>query len=232
MDEQIKQVDVSTLQERVYLEMRKALYQGRFTPGTPLTIRSLATALGTSPMPVREAIQRLVAERALVQMSNRTIRVPAVTAEIFEELTRIRMVIEGYAAQRAARRSTPELCARLRAINAELRDAIAADDAAKMLARNHSFHFMLYRAALSGELLQIIESLWLRYGPILAFVRNLPGSNARFQRDTDVHERIVDALERRDARAARFALALGTRASAVWFRHEYDFESPPPWPPA
>jgi DNA-binding GntR family transcriptional regulator len=53
MEERIKQVDVSTLQERVYLEMRNALYRGRFVPGTPLTIRSLATALGTSPMPVR-----------------------------------------------------------------------------------------------------------------------------------------------------------------------------------
>jgi DNA-binding GntR family transcriptional regulator len=168
----------------------------------------------------------------LVQLPNRTIRVPAVTAEIFEELTRVRMVVEGFAAQRAARRSTRELCAQLRAINAELREAIAADDAAKMLARNHAFHFLLYRAADSDELLQIIESLWLRYGPILAFVRSLPGSNARFKRDADVHERIVEALERGDGRAARFSLALGTRASAVWFRREYDFESPPPLPAA
>jgi DNA-binding GntR family transcriptional regulator len=227
MQEQIKQVDVSTLQERVYLEMRHALYQGRFTSGTPLTIRSLATALGTSPMPVREAIQRLVAERALEQLPNRTIRVPAVTVEIFEELTRIRMVVEGFAAQRAAQRATPELCARLRAINAELREAIADSDISKMLERNHSFHFTLYRAAQSEELLRIIESLWLRYGPIVSSARVISGIKPAFDRDAGIHERVVDALERRDSRAARFCLALGTRAAAATFFREYNFDSPP-----
>ena len=60
MDERVRQVDVSTLQDRVYQELRNALYQGRFLPGDQLTIRSLARALGTSPMPVRERSSRTV----------------------------------------------------------------------------------------------------------------------------------------------------------------------------
>src|SRR5688572_6772507 len=110
MDDRVRPIDISTMQERVYQELRHALYQGRFMPGEVLTIRSLAVALGTSPMPVREAIQRLVSEKALVQMPNRTTRVAELTAGEFDEWTRIRMEIEGYAAQRAALRATAGLC--------------------------------------------------------------------------------------------------------------------------
>jgi DNA-binding GntR family transcriptional regulator len=227
MEERVRQVDASTLQERVYRELRNALYQGQFVPGAALTIRSLATALGTSPMPVREAMQRLVAEKALVQMPNRTIRVAALTPEVFDELTRIRMEIEGFAAQRAALRATPKLCARLRTVNESFRDAVIADNAVGILERNQTFHFELYRAAGANELLQIIESLWLRFGPILAFVRNLPGSNAMFKRGFDVHERVIVALERHDGALARYSLALDIRAAASWFRRHYVFDAPP-----
>ena len=226
MDERVRQVDVSTLQDRVYQELRNALYQGRFLPGDQLTIRSLARALGTSPMPVREAMQRLVAEQALVQMPNRTIRVPALTPDILTELVRIRMEVEGYAAARAARRGTAALCRQLRAINEGFRQAIAAEDSAAILEGNQRFHFAIYHAADAGELLKIIETLWLRSGPIVASERNVPGSIAMFARGVKVHERITAAIERRDAAAARFALALDIRAAAAWFRHRHRFDAP------
>jgi DNA-binding GntR family transcriptional regulator len=226
MEERVRQVDVSTLQERVYRELRDALYQGHFMPGAPVTIRSLAVALGTSPMPVREAMQRLVAERALVQTPNRTVRVAALTPEAFDELIRIRVEIEGFAAQRAALRSTPALCARLRAINESFRAAVADDDATGILEKNQIFHFELYQAARANELFRIIESLWLRFGPILAFVRNLPGSNTMFKRGFDVHERVVVALEQGDSARARFSLALDIRAAAAWFRRHHRFDAP------
>lgn len=225
MDERVKQVDVSTLQDRVYQELRNALYQGRFLPGDQLTIRSLARALGTSPMPVREAMQRLVAEQALVQLPNRTIRVPALTPDILTELVRIRMEVEGYAAERAARRGSPALCRELRAINEGFRQAIEAEDSAAILEGNQQFHFAVYRAADAGELLKIIETLWLRSGPIVASERNVPGSIAMFSRGVHVHERITGAIERRDAAEARFALALDIRAAAAWFRHNHRFEA-------
>jgi DNA-binding GntR family transcriptional regulator len=226
MDQKIKQIDVSTMQERVYQELRDALYQGRFMPGDTLNLRSLAQALGTSPMPVREAIQRLTAENALVQMPNRATRVVALTPSNFEEWTRIRVEVEGYATRRAAMRATPDLCARLRAINETFREAVEAEDSHGMLQGNQRFHFTVYRAAGAEELLKIIESLWLRFGPILGFVRNLPGSVVMFERGVQIHERVIAALERRDARAARAALTLDIRAAASWFHHHHDFNEP------
>ena len=55
------------LQEQLYQNLRAALLAGTFKPGERLKIRDLAAAWGTSPMPVRAALQRLVAEGALEQ---------------------------------------------------------------------------------------------------------------------------------------------------------------------
>ena len=48
-------VDVVTVQQRVYSELRTDILLGRIAPGEPLTIRGLAERLGVSAMPIREA---------------------------------------------------------------------------------------------------------------------------------------------------------------------------------
>ena len=53
------------LQDQLYQRIREGLLAGRFQPGERLKIRDLAAEWGTSPMPVRAALQRLVAEGAL-----------------------------------------------------------------------------------------------------------------------------------------------------------------------
>ena len=52
-------------------------------PGQRFTLRGLAAAIGTSAMPVREAVTRLAAEQALEVLPNRAIRVPLMTRERF-----------------------------------------------------------------------------------------------------------------------------------------------------
>lgn len=221
MDDKVRPIDVTTVQERVYQELRNALYQGRFMPGEVLTIRALAAALGTSPMPVREAIQRLVTENALTQLPNRTFQVAALTLENYDEWIRVRCEVEGYAAQRAALRARPGICTELRKINRIFGQAIEARDAGGMLEGNQHFHFAVYEAAESDALLKIIGSLWLRFGPVLAFVQHVEGSIEMFRRGVAVHERVIAAMERQDAKEARFALALDIRAAASWFRRHH-----------
>ena len=115
--EKLAPVDVSTLQERVYLSLRQAISQGDFVPGEVLTIRSLAASLGTSAMPVREALQRLGAEKALIQQSNRSVMVAPFTLAGHLELIRIRMTIESLATRWAAHHADQALIDQLKALN-------------------------------------------------------------------------------------------------------------------
>src|SRR5271163_3805682 len=90
-------IEYRTLNDRAYGELRKGLISGTFRPGQVLVIRTLAEAYGISTTPVREALQRLVAERLLEMQSNRSIAVPYLSVEKFVELVRIRTALEGLA---------------------------------------------------------------------------------------------------------------------------------------
>eukprot|EP01035_Chromulina_nebulosa_P058159 gene58159-79655_t len=59
--------------------------------------------LGVSIMPVREAVSRLVADKALEVAANRAVRVPVMSSSQFRDLTKVRIAIEGHAAAEAAR---------------------------------------------------------------------------------------------------------------------------------
>ncbi len=207
-------IDVTTLQERVYQSLRLALLKGQFLPGQHVSIRSLAQALGTSAMPVREAVRRLVAEKALEQASDRLLRVAQYAAADHQEFIRIRIQLEGYAAEKACRSKKPGLTAALNRHNDAVLRALRQGDLESALASNQAFHFEIYRAADSPQLLDIISSLWLRTGPILAASQREGELFARlFNNGHRIHEELVEAIARRDGTEARRLITLDIRAA-------------------
>ena len=205
----LDKVDRETMGARVYRDLRNLVMAGQVSPGDRLTIRTLAAALGTSMMPVRDAITRLAAEQALEVLPNRSVRVPIMTRSRFEELRTIRLMLEGHAVETAAAVITPDQLAPIRALHAEF---MAAHDAADpdpgaLIRINKDFHFRIYEAAGMPALLQIIEGLWLQIGPVLNF--DLRSKSKRLSERVALrfHDELLDALDRRDGPAARGALA-------------------------
>ena len=162
--------ELGSLSGQVYQELRRRLLTGRITPGTTLSSRSLAQELAVSPMPVREAVGRLVAERALEVHSKRYISVPAMTRQRFQDLLRCRLLLE----PEAARLALPDIDrarARLLAeIDDRIGDALVSGDAQAYMQGNFDFHFTLYSARAQDTLLQLIETLWLQFGPFMRVV--------------------------------------------------------------
>ena len=138
-----------TLGERVTGELRELLIAGRLAPGEKLSLRRVAEALGVSMMPVREAVSRLAADKALEVLPGRAVRVPVLTLAQFRELTRIRLVVEGFAVEEAARIVTPVQIDAIERHEAAFREAAKADppDTAGAVAANRHLHFVLYEAA-------------------------------------------------------------------------------------
>jgi DNA-binding GntR family transcriptional regulator len=217
VDFRIGQVDVTTIQERVYDRLRLALQNGRFLPGETITIRGLAEQMGTSEMPVREAIQRLVAESALVKTSSKKICVAPFDSHAYAEVTRIRMKVEGFAASRAATLCRPGLLAELEAANEEMRAAGARRDLEAAVAANKAFHFTVYDAAEYPVLSEIIANLWLRAGPFIATSqRSMADPRVMFGNGYQVHQRVIASIERGDRRAAEHFIALDIRSATLW----------------
>ena len=96
---------------------------GKFTPGQPSSIRGLASELGTSPIPVREALRRLVAEKAFEIYPNGSIVVPIMTRTRFHDLQRARILIEGFATELAAKSISEKDIAQLEKVHKQAVDA-------------------------------------------------------------------------------------------------------------
>src|ERR1700756_1312256 len=193
-----------TVQERVYCALRDQLMRGGFEPGQKLKIAELSEAFGTSAMPVREALNRLAVERALETLPSRTVRVPTLSKDALQDLRETRFAIEGLAIFRAASAMTPESLATLKRLITAQSETDEEHVSVESAEQNRAFHFAIYRQSGSTVLLPIIESLWLQFGPYLRVASDR--FDGREGRGTHFHVEIVDALARRDGRAARTAL--------------------------
>jgi DNA-binding GntR family transcriptional regulator len=191
-----------TLQLRVYRALACGLKVGMFTPGEAVTLRTLATRLGTSAMPVREAVGRLIAERALVLLPNRSVIVPRMSRVRFTELSQARAMLEGIVAETACSGVTPALLVRLSEINNAMKRCIDEDDLQGALSHNTAFHFTLYQSADKPVILPLIEMLWLQAGPFLALSLSMPGMSWSARH----HQALLAALRLRDPAAARRAI--------------------------
>jgi DNA-binding GntR family transcriptional regulator len=202
-----------SLHDDIYTALRRSLMAGDLVPGQAVSIRTLADQFGTSIIPVRDALKRLVAERGLTVLPNRTVVVSKMTRQRFQEILNVRLTVETMLARQAAELMAPAAIAALEGVNEIMQRAVGADDVKRYLLANQKFHFDLYSAAQSTVMLPIVESLWMQVGPFLNGVFTVSGTrNAR-----DNHAEILKALRRRDSLAVGVAVGrdLGDAADVV-----------------
>ena len=196
-------VSRENLTSRVYGQLRESLMAGRFWPGQRLRIREMALAMGVSPTPVREAIMQLVREGGLEMRSSQAITVTRLSVARYKQLREVRLLLEGLATEKAAPLLTSHDIARLGRCIGELIAAEKADDQRAATLTNFQFHFTIYRGSQASDLVEILEGIWLRNGPLLKFLypHATPTYRGRHQ-----HLHVLEALRRRDASAAKRAI--------------------------
>ena len=210
------------LEDAAYTRLRGALIDGYFSPGLTFTIRGLAQVFGTSPMPVRDALKRLVAEHALTLLPNRSVIVPMMSRARFQEILQIRLTLEPMITTRAVPGATPELIEAMAQDQRSMSQAVEAGDPREYLAANRRFHFRLYRAADTVVMLPVIESMWAQVGPYLNQVFRDREHGATQGADQH-HTSLLRALRRHDAPAAAKAIwsdlsdAADSILAANWF---------------
>lgn len=213
--------DDGSLRERAYDQIADLLASGALGPGAKISLRAAAETLGMSIMPVREAVSRLVADNALEVTRNRAVRVPVMTREQFQDLTRVRLLVEGHAAAQAALLREPADLAAIRLAEARFRAQGLASrpDVGQAIALNKQFHFDVYAAAHSPALVKIIAGLWLKIGPVITLdVRGKPSRMA--SGSVACHAALLAAIEVGDADGARAALSRDIENAASYILTE------------
>lgn len=174
-----------------------ALGRGEFRPGTRLTEESVASQLGISRIPVREALSALVA-RTLLERRGRGVFVPRLEYSDLEQIYLAREALEGILYRRAAGNMTEQT---VRVIT-RLQDGI--EKASKTLAidqmaeRNRAFHFEIMTRAELPLVGNILSNLWDRTSYYRAFFQVDPQHR---ENTNNEHRQIIEACKNRDANA-------------------------------
>jgi len=191
----------------VYQLLRTNLLCGKIAPGIPLTIRGLAEVLDVSPMPVREALHRLACEGAVEAKSNRRVIVPVMTAEKFNELCELRILLETHAAENAQPYIREQDIANLECIDTSINEAVKQGDIESISLRNQDFHRSLYSANPYQIVVPLIESLWLQLGPF----SRIAISKLEKVYIVDRHVEAIEALKRQNSFGLRRAIEADIR---------------------
>lgn len=159
-----------TLGEHAYQRLATALMTGTYKPYEKITVRSVADALQVSITPARDAISRLISEGALENQGPKTVIVPGLDSRVLREVTKIRLALEGLAAEIATPNLESQGIKQLEETQELLLAAMDAKDYSEVLRQNEVFHFAIYQRSNMLRLTSIIESQWLRIGPSLNLI--------------------------------------------------------------
>lgn len=126
--------------DNVYARVRTAILEGELAAGALMSQVVLADELGVSRTPLREALRLLQGEGLIEAEPNRRVRVAPLTPEDLEQLTVMRIALEGTALRLSIPRMTPEELGRLEGYMAEMAHHAQADDDERWLVPHRAFH--------------------------------------------------------------------------------------------
>lgn len=182
--------------------IREAIVDGRLAPGQRLKEQELARELGLSRTPIREALAVLQAEGLVETVPNRGATVRSHDADDLDDLYRLRALLEGYTAARAATRMSDEDVSAL-AESCERFAALADAEIREIVKENLLFHNLILRAAQSERAARFVRNvieLPLVYRSYIFYSAEQRRISAHY------HRQITRAIEGRDAERAELVM--------------------------
>jgi DNA-binding GntR family transcriptional regulator len=210
--EESKKTIAAMVQERI----RDAILNGTLPAGSRLDQNQLANDLNVSLVPVREALKKLEGEGFVQIVPRRGAFVTESSVADMEDLYFARSLLEGQAAYHAAERLSADDLEKLDSLLDEMGSALERQDYASFTQTNHDFHFIIYRAAGSKHLVNLINSLWdlaQRYRYRYVFLKD------QSQVIQAEHTTILAACHAHDAKALRDAIITHMNQTLAGVKH-------------
>lgn len=186
-----------TLEEHAFRQLEELILNGEISPGQIMTVQALSNVFGVSTMPIRAALKRMTDANVLTVISSRSVGIPNLTLERLEDLTRVRLIMEGTAAAWAVTQITNEELEQLEILLQSMLANTREGDVKGFLRSNREFHFAIYRASGSPTAVEFIEKLWLRAAPYFHHLYQLDS----YRKANIEHESILTGLKEGDMEA-------------------------------
>ncbi|MET3134781.1 DNA-binding GntR family transcriptional regulator [Oxalobacteraceae bacterium GrIS 1.11] len=181
-----------TQAERISRVIEADILNASYPPGQRLDERQLAARFGLSRTPIREALNRLVANGMAEHRARQGVFVARITLAHVFELFEMLAVLESAAARLAARRIAPADAERVLLAARETLQVAPDDDASAYTAANTFFHELIYAGACNGLLEDSIKQLRRRAAPYRNHIHRVGGRRAATARE---HVAIAEAIQ-------------------------------------
>ncbi|MCX6621284.1 MAG: GntR family transcriptional regulator [Acidobacteria bacterium] len=132
------------LRSKVAKALRDDIKKGIYSPGSPLGEVELAERFGVSRGPVREALIELEKEYLVRSYPNRGCFVAELSEQEFEEILRLRSILEPLAMEEARRRVSKRQIAELQLILHELEEVGESGDLSAFFEKDFEFHHRIW----------------------------------------------------------------------------------------
>ena len=183
------------LRDVVFNTLREAILKGELQPGERLMELQLASKLGVSRTPIREAIRMLEQEGLAVTMPRKGAEVARMTLKDMEDVLEVREALDELAARIACAKINDEQLENLKSIRDELKKSLDSGYVKKIAEEDVRFHDAIYEATDNAKLIaltnNIREQMYRYRVEYLKDQNNYPILIAE-------HDAIVNALEQRD----------------------------------
>lgn len=188
------------LSDDVYRQIQNMVMSGEFAPSSRVRESRLSRLLGVSRTPIREALGRLAAEGLLRELPHQGYVVVDVGPEELRSIYEVRSVLEGFAAEQAARRAKRIDLAILEDLVDAMEQQFGEDREQELSTKNREFHQAVVRASGNSYLeaiLKDVEQITHR------FRRTAIALTARRVAAHQEHKELLDAMRAHDPAQAK-----------------------------
>lgn len=186
------------LRDNVYQKLRDAIVDGTFEPGEQLRDAELATWLGVSRTPIREALLRLATSGLVVSQPGRSTFVSAIDPRTLQEARDVVAAMHELAIRETAGKLSADDLDRMRAANRMFEKALGEGDAAKALQADDELHAVPVRASKNRALQAVLD----QFGPVVRRAELLRFRSDDGAASLTMHERLIELIESGDVDGA------------------------------
>ena len=202
------------LRDVVFNSLREAILRGELQPGERLMELQLASQLGVSRTPIREAIRMLEQEGLAVTMPRKGAEVAKMTLKDMEDVLEVREALDELAVRLACAKITPEQLSLLKEKEQAFVDCTRNQQVKQLAEADVAFHDVIYEVTGNQKLVTLLNNLREQiYRYRVEYLKN-PNNYEMLIRE---HEMIVRALENHDIEASEDAMHIhvANQAEAV-----------------
>ena len=181
-----------------YEVIRKRILNGTYVPGQRIIIDQIAKEVGSSHIPVREAIHQLESDQLIEYKPNSGAVVRGINDKAYMEILEVLALIEGYATALSASYITPLGIEKLEALNNNMKELLKNYELEQIGKLNRDFHFTIYTFCPNQLLIQNITQMWDRMDAVRR--TGFTFFPQRTPKSIDEHDTIINMLKQKTDR--------------------------------